>query len=253
MKKTNKLFLLFLILISCDKANISDCLEKTGTIISSEIEVPLFTRIQVQNDISIIVTQAETQKVVIETGENLIGDIQVYVEDDLLVLKNDNGCNIFRVYGVTKIHISSPNITEIRNSSVGTVSSNGLLSYPNLLLHSNTNTNANIEDPNKSGDFILHIDCDNFRISANGLSVFYISGTARISSINFADEWPRFEGENFLIDTLRVFHRSATYMKVNPQLMLTGKIVATGDVIAVNHPEFVDVDELFTGRLIFID
>ncbi len=252
MKKI-KFIILILLFASCNKENVSDCLRKTGTIISSEVEVPSFSRIQVQNDISVVITQAETQKVTIETGENLMNDIQVFVEDDMLILKNNNSCNIFGDYGVTKIFISTPNLTEIRNSSVGTVSSNGLLIFPNLLLLSNTNTNANVEDPNKSGDFILNLSCEDFRVSANGFSIFYITGNSNKARISFADEWPRFEGEDFIVNILTVFQRSATYMKVNPQLEISGEIRATGDVISVNHPEIVDVEELFTGRLIFQD
>jgi len=42
-------------------------------------------------------------------------------------------------------------------------------------------------------------------------------------------------------------------MIVNPQNSITGVIRATGDVISLNRPPIVDVDELFTGRLIFED
>ena len=69
----------------------------------------------------------------------------------------------------------------------------------------------------------------------------------------FSDEFPRFEGENFLIDTLKIRQRSANKMIVNPIDEISGVIQGTGDVISVNRPPVVDVEELFTGRLIFID
>ena len=42
-------------------------------------------------------------------------------------------------------------------------------------------------------------------------------------------------------------------MIINPQQSLTGVITGTGDVIAVNRPPVVDVEERYTGRLIFED
>ena len=41
--------------------------------------------------------------------------------------------------------------------------------------------------------------------------------------------------------------------RVNPLNSIRGEIRGTGDIIAVNRPEIVEVDEFFTGRLIFED
>jgi hypothetical protein len=40
-------------------------------------------------------------------------------------------------------------------------------------------------------------------------------------------------------------------MIVNPQQSLTGLLRGTGDLISVNHPPIVDVEQLYTGHLIF--
>jgi len=40
-------------------------------------------------------------------------------------------------------------------------------------------------------------------------------------------------------------------MVVNPQLELTGELLGTGNLISVNQPPLVDVERLYTGRLIF--
>jgi hypothetical protein len=251
MKKITLLVFIITFITSCDKDSGSDCWQTAGTTITQEFEVPLFTEIHFEDEISVVLTQSTEQKVIVETGENLLNDIQVYVENERLIMRDLNGCNIARDYGITKVFIEAPNLTKIRNSSTGSITSVGTLNYPELLLVSNTTAGAFY--PQKSGDFILNLSCDYFEISANGSSIFYITGSANKSKIVFSDEWPRFEGENFVIDTLQVLHRSATYMKVNPQFSLKGKIIATGDIISVNYPDVVDVEELFTGKLIFQD
>ena len=242
--------LLIIIAISCDNENASDCFQTEGTIIQTEFEVAPFIKIRIEDDVTLIIKQADEQKVIVETGENLLSDVAVKVEDETLIVQDNNGCNIFRDYGVTKVYVSITNLIEIRNASTKEVTSDGVLHFPILSLISNST--GNIDGVNKSGDFLLQIeDCEDFRVAANGQSVFYISGNTEKARINFADEWPKFEGENFIINNLKILQRSAAKMVVNPQLKITGEIRGTGDVISVNQPPIVEVEEFFTGKLIF--
>jgi len=238
-------------MFSCNKENGSDCFQATGSIITTEFEVAPFTKIQFEDDVTLVLKQEPTQSVVIETGENLLSDIAVFVEDGKLIIQDNNACNLVREYGVTKAYVSVPNLTEIRNSSSKEVRSEGILNFPNIKLVSNTS--GNIDDVKKSGDFMLDIISNHFSISANGQSIFYISGETITADIVFSDEWPRLEGANFKIDTLSILQRSATYMKVFPRDKITGEIRGTGDVILFNTPNIIEVEEYFTGKLIIQD
>ncbi len=251
MKKVYYILILLTVMFSCDKENISDCFQATGSIISTEFQVAPFSKIRFENDISLVLKQEPIQKVVIETGKNLVSDITVKVENGRLILQDNNGCNLAREYGITKAYVSTPNLTEIRNSSSREVTSNGVLNFPSLALVSNTS--GAIEGSNKSGDFILEIVTEQFSVSANGQSGFYITGETQNANLVFSDEWPRFEGENFKIDTLSFLQRSATYIKVFPQDKVSGEIRGTGDVILVNRPDIIEVEEFFTGKLIILD
>ena len=250
-KKIKYIWILLVVLVSCDIDNVSDCFQSTGAIISTEFQVEPFTKIRFENDISLVLKQDSIQQVVIETGENLLSNIQVKVENGVLIIQDNNSCNLVREYGVTKAYISVSNLTEIRNSSSRDITSNGVLNFPSLSLVSNTT--GNIEGTNKSGDFILQVVCEDFYVSANGQSIFYITGDTKNANLKFTDEWPRFEEENFKIDTLSFLQRSATYIKVSPQKKVSGEIRGTGDVILVNRPDIIEVEEFFTGRLIIED
>lgn len=250
MKKLLSVCLVF-VLFSCDSEDSWDCLQAAGDRISKEYTVSEFTKIRIEDDVTLFLKQGDSTKIILETGENLLGDISVGVEGNTLVVKDNNDCNLVRDYGITKVFVTVPNLTEIRNSSAFDVIGEGILNFPQLTLVSNTT--AGPETIRKSGDFYLNLVCEDFRVSANGQSVFYITGTADKVNLSFADEMPRFEGENFAIDELTVFQRSANKMIVNPQQSIVGKIVATGDIISHNRPPHVDVKELFTGRLLFKD
>lgn len=240
-----------LLCLSCSSENALDCFQAAGDKVAESFSVEPFSRIQIEDDVILIIREGDTQSVLIETGENLLNDVVVKLEGETLVIKDNNSCNLVRAYGTTKAIVTTPVLTAIRNSSAYNVLGEGILNFPSLSLVSNSNPGP--ENIRKSGDFYLNINCEELTVSANGSSVFYITGTAQKVTLSFEDELPRFEGEDFLINDLTVFQRSANKMIVNPQESIKGKIMATGDIISVNEPLIVDVKEFFTGRLIFQD
>jgi len=243
--------ILLLTFFGCDSPGAPDCLRTVGSIVQEEISVPEFTKIVIEDDVTLVIKQGEIQRVIIESGENLIDDVSAIVEGETLRVRNSAHCELVREYGVTRVIVTAPNITRIRNSSAFDVLGEGILAYPRLVLVSNTT--GGVDDPKKSGDFRLTIHCENLDIQANGQSGFYIDGFTAKATIAFEDEAPRFEGENLEINELVVFQRSANKMIVNPLESIRGRIFATGDIIAVNRPPIVEVEEFFTGRLIFQD
>lgn len=245
-----KLFyiLIFGLVIGCDSEDTGDCFQKAGNIIQEEITVSNFDKILVNRDIELIIKEGVTQSVIIETGENLLNDVTVGVVDGRLTLTDNNTCNYVRDYGITKVFITSPNITEIRSSTQYDISSDGVLSYPSLNVLS-----EDFGEPGSFnvGDFRLQIDNDNFRVVFNNLSVCYVSGQTDNLNVTFAAGSSRFEGRDLIAQKVTVSNRGSNDMIVNPQQEIKGKISGIGDVIAVNIPPIIDVEEVYRGRLVF--
>lgn len=236
------------LIFACNSEDANDCFQASGSIIQQEVDVVGFERILVNRDIELIITEAPEYKVIIETGENLINDVKAEVIDDRLVLTDDNNCNYVRDYGITKIYVEAPNLTEIRTSSQYEVSSNGILTYPSLKLLS--------EDFNEVtdftvGDFRLSLDSENLDIISNNISSFYIDGEVENLFVGFFSGSGRFEGENLIAQHVEINHRGSNDMVVNPQASLTGILRGTGNVISVNEPPLVDVERVYTGQLFF--
>ena len=61
----------------------------------------------------------------------------------------------------------------------------------------------------------------------------------------------RFEGESLIAQHVEIFHRGTNDIFVNPQLSISGELRSTGNVISVTQPLIIDVEEFYTGRLIF--
>jgi hypothetical protein len=246
MKKL--VYIVALLLFTCNSEDANDCFQKSGNIIQETFDVVSFERILVNRDIELIIKEAPDYRVTIETGENLINDVKVEVIGNQLVLTDNNSCNYLRDYGITRIHVSAPNILEIRSSTQYDISSEGVLNYASLSLFSD---NFFAPDTYTTGDFRLNINSEELRILTNNLSSQFITGSVTKLNINFASGAGRFEGANLIAQNIIINHRGSNDMIVNPQVSLIGKLRGTGNLISVNEPPVVDVERIYTGQLIF--
>tara|TARA_Y100000385_G_scaffold65386_1_gene64776 strand:- start:3774 stop:4541 length:768 start_codon:yes stop_codon:yes gene_type:complete len=249
-KKMKKVILIWslIILVACDSENAPECIRSEGTITQVEINVPLFSKILVNNKIQLFISESTEQKVIVETGENIFNAIEINVDGDLLTLTNNMNCNFVRDYGLTKVYVSAPNVSEITNNSEFMITGIGLLNYPDLSLISDDFSN---QEYYNNGDFDLEINTENLRIIANGFSNFFLKGVVLNANIGLYAGDSRVEAADLVIQNLNVFHRSTNKMIVNPQQSITGEIRSLGDVISKNIPPIIDVVEYFTGALIF--
>jgi len=240
--------LIITLLVSCNSEDAYDCFQTEGNFMQKEVTVTSFESILVNRDIELIVKEGSEYKVIIETGENLLNDVEAIVVGNQLQLTDNNSCNYIRNYGITKVYVTAPSLKEIRNSSQYEVSSDGVLTYPDLTIIS-----EDFDVPNNFtvGDFKLQVEVETLDVVANNISSFYISGTVNNLFIGFYSGAGRFEGENLIAQNVEVFHRGSNDMIVNPQVSLNGELRGTGDLISVNEPPTVTVEQFYTGMLIF--
>lgn len=241
--------LVIVMAMSCDTENAIDCFQRTGQKVSKEIAVGDFKRILVNPNIEVIIKQGTEPLVLIETGSNLLNEIDVRIEGDRLMLSNANDCNLVRAFKQTKITVTAVDITEIRSATQFDIRSEGVLNFPELTLLSEDffeNSGGNI-----TGQFILNLKNDNTIITTNNLSSFFITGETKSFEINMSSGSGRVDTSNFLAEEVSIFHRGSNKIIVNPQKSITGKILSTGDVIAVKRPEKIDVSTVSKGKLLF--
>jgi hypothetical protein len=250
MKKIAYIAIAF-IFLACDTENGSDCFKKEGAIIQREIDLDLFTKIIVFPRVQLFIEKGDIQKVIVESGENLINDVEVKVDGNQLLLIDTNTCNFIRDYDITKVYVTSPNITEIRNSSGLEITSIGVLTYPVLKLLSENFENEDVY--HNDGNFKFTLNVEKIEVISNGYSSFRLSGNADKASFTTYAGNTHILAENLLVNEADLFHRSTGRMVVRPIESIRGKIMGIGNVIAKNRPSIIDVEELYTGELIFED
>jgi hypothetical protein len=245
----NTVYIVFLaVLFACNSESANDCFQKSGTEIRIDATTGSFEKILVNRNIELILKEGPEIKVLIQSGKNLINDVEAIVVGNELRLSDNNTCNYVRDYAATKVLVTAPNITEIRTSSQFDVSSDGVLSYDSLELFSE---DFNVSGTFTVGDFRLQVDVTNLKVTSNNLSSFYVSGNADTVFIGFFSGIGRFEGANLIAQNINVTHRGSNDMIVNPQQSLRGVLRGTGDLISVTEPPIVEIEQLYTGRLYF--
>ena len=241
------LFVLFF--TSCEKP--FDCVKSSGKLTTKVYEELTFTKIIVHKGIALVITQGDNYKVEVQTGENLINDIEVKNEGNTLTLADNTTCNWVRDYGETVVYITAPNLTDIYCKTEKEITSNGVLKYENLHLVSMNSVDGYIGVG--TGDFILQVDCENLVIENNEVSRYYISGKANNASVNFYEKDGIFKGENLSCNNMSIFHRGSNDMFIYPILSLYGDIYNVGNVYSYSRPsdENIKVTSHYKGKLIF--
>ena len=237
-----------LFFIACDTENVNDCFQETGSIITEEFTVAAFTKIRVNRDIELILKEGAVHKVIVETGENLMNDVSVEVKNDKLIITDNNACNFVRDYNVTKVYVTSPNITEIICSTQFKILSDGVLNYNSLSITSEDFTDTTVI---AVGDVNLTLNSQSVNVIGNNLTHFSFSGFTQNLNVQFVSGDGVFDGSSLIANTVQIFHRGTNEIIVNPQLELNGEMRSTGNLIAKNHPPIVNVAVLYTGQLIF--
>lgn len=242
---------IILLFVGCDSDTAPDCFQSAGNIIREEVLVADFTKITVFENVALVIKQGAELKVEVETGENLRNEVEVNVQDGRLLLRNTNGCNFVRDYGLTKIYVTAPNIEEIRSSTGLKIESDGVLAYPVLKLISESFNNP--ESETTDGKFDLELDADEVTALVNGITYFKLRGRTEFFGVTIAAGDSRIEGQNLRANLVDVNHRGSNDILVNPQQEIKGEIRSTGNVISFNEPLLVQVAQLYKGKLIFKD
>ena len=240
-----------MVLVFCSCERPIECIESAGVTKVKDIPVEAFSKIKVYRGIEVVIAEGSETKVQVVAGENFINDIEVKQYGNQLVFKDNSGCNWVRDYGQTKILITTPTLEEIYSKTDRNISSNGVLTFPDLNIIS-VDRDADGESGAGTGDFILNINNNSLTIGNNNVSRFYLSGQTNTAYFNFYFGDGRIEAQNLVAQNVVVYHRGSNDMIVNPIQSVTGVLNSTGNLILKNLPPVhTPLDVLFTGHVIY--
>lgn len=251
----NYLYILLLLLTaSCGISE--DCFKGNGSEKTLIFPYDNFTKVKVYSGVGLVVKEGPEYEVKIETRDNIKDNIEVTLQGEMLIVKDNSTCNIARDYGVTTVYVTVPDgsvhpliqALELHSKTEQQVLSEGVLHSPIVRLFSIGDDG----DGSGSSNFYINLETTGqLVVETNTISNFFINGFCKDALLNFYFGDTRFNGENFEVETIKVFQRGSNDMIVKPIQRIEGQILSTGNVILKNNPPEVEVEEFYTGRLIY--
>jgi len=246
MKNYNYILITSLVFILTSCGISEDCFKGNGNRTTQTFPLENFTKIKVYDGVGLVIKEGPNYEVRIETSDNIIDNLDVRMDGDMLVVKDNSTCNIARDYGQTIVYVTAPNLEEIHSKTDQDIKSDGVLNYPNLKIVS-----MDLSDGAGTGDFYLDINSDFISIESNNVSNFNISGNTETAIIAFYWGNGIFHGKNLHTEKIQFYHRGSNDIFVYPIQKIEGTIYATGNVILKNNPNQTPiVIELYSGKLI---
>lgn len=171
----NSLILIALVLISYPVALYAQR-AGSGNIQKIERQLPAFNKIEVGSAFTVVLEQGEPM-VMVETDDNLADKIETMVSNGTLHI---NSAGIKNPTSM-KVHIASPNLSEINISGAARVQSKGILEYPSLTVNASGASRANLEL--RSQDLVTNV-AGASRLTLRGEATKHSSGISGASSVN---------------------------------------------------------------------
>ena len=223
-----------------------DCFKGNGNQVIQLFPLENFTKIKVYDGVGLVIKEGANYEVKVITSENILDNLEVRLQGNMLVVKDNSTCNIARDYGLTTVYVTAPNITEIHSKTDQDIRSDGVLNYSDLKLIS-----IDLSDGAGTGDFRLSLNTINLYVESNNVSNFYLTGQSQNLHVFFSWGNGIFYGENLIVNIITIYHRGSNNIFLFPINSIEGNIYATGNVVLKNNPIVSpNVIQHFTGRLI---
>lgn len=223
-----------------------DCFKENGNQVIQLFPLENFTKIKVYDGVGLVIKEGANYEVKVITSDNIRDNLEVRLQGNMLVVKDNSTCNIARDYGLTTVYVTAPNITEIHSKTDQDIRSDGVLNYSDLKLIS-----IDLSDGAGTGDFRLSLNTIHLYVESNNVSNFYLTGQSQNLHVFFSWGNGIFYGENLIVNIITIYHRGSNNIFLFPINSIEGNIYATGNVVLKNNPIVSpNVIQHFTGRLI---
>lgn len=230
-------------LLSCKKASDRACFKSTGELVSKELALGEFNRLELHPHIEYELIQDSLDKLVITGGENVVNFIEYSLQDKLLMIKNTNRCPFFRdAKKVIKVEIHFTDLINLHYEGSERIYSKDTLQTPYFTL--------TVRD----GAGPVNLKLNSIVVMADivhGWGDYTLEGKTQIAKIGARSNGFCDTRKLVVTDSIYVASETSGDMYVNTgNLPIYGFIKSIGNVYYTGEPPAVEVVESGQGKLI---
>lgn len=229
---------------SCKKENIDDCFSNTGKVITETRQLPYFEKINLNDNVNLVLMSGDAFNLTVEGGENLISSVTTEVEDSVLIIKNNMKCNWVRDYdNELTVFLVAPSLKSIRYESCGDVATQGNLKFDRF----------EINVWGGSGTFNLDLDCQRLDMGLHyGTVDFHVKGKSVLTSI-YANSYGPFFCNDLNSNIVYIRNNGTNDCYIHANHILGAEITSVGNVYYTGNPYELSSVTTGSGKLIKVD
>ena len=227
---------------ACNKPNAPDCLQQAGDIAVEWRSMPAYDRIEVSDNIQVILIDSDEEKIKVEGPSNLLPEIKTELRDHVLYIENDNTCNFVRSFRhVYTVSLYGKNFSHILNRGTGDISSGNTLRTGYVF----------IDNKRSLGTIRLNLELDSIRLSnTTGYSDVYLSGNADVAYF-FQQGLGVFDASKLNCRAVYSNNNSINDLRVQFRDYLYAAINNDGNIYYHGPASAIDADPNGSGSLIY--
>jgi hypothetical protein len=242
MKRIHTIILI-LFLLACNSENQWDCIQSTGEPVSEvyEIEEPIQV-IHIFDDINLAIGSSSSQHLQVNTGANLLPEIQITEADGILSIRNENSCRWSRSPYNVEVIFFTDTLIHIEKLGYGNIRSVDVL-----------------ENSVRIFSYVpgeISLDVDNYLVGLDlfALTNVTLNGESDVLSVYMnrgKDGIVR--AENLEVMNATIVHDGYNDIHVRPLRKLNYYLWNAGNILLYNEPDSLnEVERKGTGELILI-
>lgn len=225
------LLLVSVVFPSCEKDHFWDFAKSTGKIVTVTRPVDEnYTKINLYDDVNLVITQGNQYSIKLEGGENIISGIETSISDSTLTIRNNNKFNWVRSYekGFTA-YVTLPHLLDLHYEATSTVTNTDTIKEDSLFVIAEGG----------SGYIKLAVNIGSSHFSINKGSVdMDISGKSGVNYI-YSNSYGPFHCLNLKTDFTFINNFSTNDCYINVNYLLEYKINSLGNIYYKGNPKFV--------------
>lgn len=229
---------------SCTSENVDDCFSNTGVQITKTRTVAGFNKIELYDNVNLVLVPGISTEIKVEAGKNIIDAIKTEISDSALVIRNTMECNWVRNFNrEITVFVSANNLKEIRYEGSGDISTDGQISSDSL--------KVNIWGG--SGSFDLDLNIDKLSLAQHyGTVDLHVYGRSSIVTI-FSNSYGPFYCNNLISDITYIRNNSSNNCYVHAKYILEVEIQSVGNIYYSGNPPDIKSNITGSGKLIRVE
>ena len=238
------ILVILLLMTACNREQLDDCYTRTGPMVTEERPSGYFERIELYDNVNLVLIEGNQPTLKIEAGQKLLDAIKTEITDSTLLIRNTLKCNWVRSYDrEITVYATAPALHEIRYEGSGDVRTAGPVTLDSL----------QVSIWGGAGTFDLDLHAYQLNLALHyGTVDLHVKGKAVLTTI-FANSYGPFYCNDLISNIVYIRNSGTNNCHVHAEHILEAEITSVGNIYYTGNPYELKSSISGSGKLIKAD